>query len=90
MLIEAPAQNENKAHARREKIDVLPKDLPHQPLATVSLDCVAYTPAGDHTHNRRTGCSRFTQVALNNKRPTVDTMTQAADLLKFAMLAETL
>ena len=61
---------------------MLPEALAENALAVVALDRVTDPAAGNHTQPGRR-LARY-DTTLENKRSAVDTMTHAADFLKFA------
>lgn len=87
IAVKAAAQDDDQLTARRQLSGMLTKQFAKKTLTVVALHRIAHTTAGNHP---QTGSARrIGHAALKNKRSAVDTMTHAADSLKFAWTAQT-
>jgi hypothetical protein len=90
MAIKARTQYDDDITLCRKLALVLPKDFAEGSFPPVTFHSISDTPTGNHAEATCRGGLCFALQALKNKRPAVDTLTLTADLLKFALLTQTL
>jgi len=87
MTVKVTSQNNDQFATRRQLAGMLAKELAKEALAIVALHSIADSATGNHPQPGSPVGFRY--PTLKNKRSAVDTMTQAADSLKFAWSAQT-